>query len=229
MVTMEKWCTNQQVTNVGVIFCCSNLLVGTPEAVCPPTNFGNKKHNSNAEKRKNCQWLAGLIDGDGCFLVSKQGYTSLEITVHAKDEGVLRKVKQSCGGSIKPRAGGASVRYRLHNTKGMQSLCTDVNGQIRHPVRYMQFKKVCSVLKLNAVPRSASPLHSKHGWFRGMFDADGTVTLKHNKESPQITFSVTQKDKSVPMAFYNVFGGSLYFDKSQNGYWTWRVQSKANV
>jgi hypothetical protein len=196
---MEEWCTNQQVTNVGETFFSCSLLVGTPEAVCPPTNFGNKKKNRNAEKTKNSGWLAGLIDGDGCFLVSKKGYTSLEITVHAKDEGVLRKVKQSYGGRLKPRAGSASVRYRLHDKKGMQSLCTDVNGQIRHPVRYMQFQKVCLVLGLNRV--EAGPLHSKHGWFRGMFDADGTVTLTHKGKSPQITISVTQKDKSVPMAF----------------------------
>ena len=34
---------------------------------------------------KFCQWVAGLIDGDGCFLVSKAGYTSCEITIGSND------------------------------------------------------------------------------------------------------------------------------------------------
>jgi hypothetical protein len=33
-------------------------------------------------------------------------------------------------------------------------------------------------------------LSYKHGWFAGMFDADGTVTLKENG---QVTISVTKK------------------------------------
>jgi hypothetical protein len=32
------------------------------------------------------EWLAGLIDGDGCFLLSKKGYASLEITVETRDK-----------------------------------------------------------------------------------------------------------------------------------------------
>jgi len=63
-----------------------------------------------------------------------------------------------------------------------------------------------------------------------MFDADGTVTFKNYAPKkngyPQITISVTQKEKIIVMAYYNVFGGSIYFDKSQSGYWKWRVQSK---
>lgn len=54
-----------------------------------------------------------------------------------------------------------------------------------------------------------------------MFDADGTVTLK---ETGQITISVTQKYKEIPLYFQNTLNiGNIYFDKSQNGYWTWAI------
>lgn len=32
------------------------------------------------------EWLSGLIDGDGCLLISKKGHLSCEITVHLSDE-----------------------------------------------------------------------------------------------------------------------------------------------
>ena|SRR4051794_13838423 len=32
------------------------------------------------------QWLAGLIDGDGCFQLSKKGYASLEIVMEIRDK-----------------------------------------------------------------------------------------------------------------------------------------------
>ena len=51
------------------------------------------------------QWLAGLIDGDGCLLVSKAGYASCEITMGIEDEHALMQIKQKLGGSVKSRAG----------------------------------------------------------------------------------------------------------------------------
>jgi hypothetical protein len=46
------------------------------------------------------RYLAGLIDSDGCLLVSKQGYASLEITMDIYDENALNKIKQKLGGSV---------------------------------------------------------------------------------------------------------------------------------
>lgn len=50
------------------------------------------------------QWLAGLIDGDGCLLVSKAGYASCEITMGIEDEHALMQIKQKLGGSVKSRS-----------------------------------------------------------------------------------------------------------------------------
>jgi hypothetical protein len=55
----------------------------------------------------NCrdQWLAGLIDGDGCFYINKTTFQiSFEITV-ASDQHLLQEVQQMVGGILKPRAG----------------------------------------------------------------------------------------------------------------------------
>ena len=61
------------------------------------------------------QWLAGLIDGDGCFLISKKGYCSLEIALEIRDVRALYQIKQKFGGSIKPMSGANGARYRLHH------------------------------------------------------------------------------------------------------------------
>ena len=39
------------------------------------------------------EWLVGLVDGDGCFLVSKKHYTSLEITMDLSDKSALCSIK----------------------------------------------------------------------------------------------------------------------------------------
>lgn len=99
------------------------------------------------------QWLAGLIDGDGSFLLSKKGYASSpppygpEITMDIRDERALQAVKNVYGGSIKLRSGVSALRYRLHNKEGLLNLINDVNGEIRNPIRLIQLNYIC--LKYN--------------------------------------------------------------------------------
>ena len=81
------------------------------------------------------QWLAGLIDGDGCFTLSKKGYAGLEITMDIRDERALQQVKNVYGGSIKLRSNANALRYRLQHKEGLLNLINDVNGQIRNPNR----------------------------------------------------------------------------------------------
>ncbi len=50
-------------------------------------------------------WLAGLIDGDGSLLVSKQDYTSCEITLHSKEKDALELIRSYLGGSVTKRSG----------------------------------------------------------------------------------------------------------------------------
>ena len=100
-------------------------------------SYLGKKENSFNE------WLAGVIDGDGCFLLSKKGYASLEITIQLRDVRCLNLIKQKFGGSIKVRANQNHIRYRLHNKEGLSKLIYAVNGLIRNPIRMLQLAKIC--------------------------------------------------------------------------------------
>ena len=84
-----------------------NSLVGTSETI-RMLNL-NKKFIHNNKNKIFVQWLAGLIDGDGSFLLSKKGYASLEITMSIRNEHALQIVKNAYGGSIKPRSGAKAL------------------------------------------------------------------------------------------------------------------------
>jgi len=96
-----------------------NSLVGTSEAICLLNKNKRSIHNLSNSNRdlKFKQWLAGLIDGDGCFTLSKKGYAGLEITMDIRDERALQIIKNVYGGSLKLRSNANALRYRLHHKK----------------------------------------------------------------------------------------------------------------
>jgi hypothetical protein len=209
---------NQQITNT------PSKQVGISEAACPLTSY-----NCHNEIHWN-QWLAGLIDGDGYLGLSRFGYASLEITMDLKDEHALQQIKQKLGGSVKLRAGSKSVRYRLHHKKGIIDLIYRINGHIRNSVRVEQLKKLCNQYNIEFIKASLLTSESiDNGWFAGFFDADGTITFSIKNNVPQLTISVTNKKEIDVIDFKTVFGGNIYLDKSQNGYYKWSIQSEKDV
>lgn len=193
------------------------------EQVCP--GHGLKPSPAN---QRFCEWFGGFVDGDGSLQLSKAGYGSLEITVATKDMHLLIPIKQKYGGAIKPRSGVNQVRYRLHNRKGMVKVLNDLNGHIRHPARLAELTKLCN--RYNVCLKAAPALTTENGWFRGFFDQDGTVTLTLHRKFPLVTIRVSQKHQRLTELFQSTFGyGGIYFDKSQNGYWQWSIQSQRDV
>jgi len=175
-----------------------------------------------------CQWLAGLIDGDGSLKVSKAGHTSCEITIGFADLVCLRYLQDKLGGTIKPRSGEKALRWRLHNKQGMINTINSINGHIRHSARQVQLHRVCQVLHI-APLRPAPSMDTYNAWFAGNFDAEGTVTLNNTNNQPQLTISVTNKHYSDVQPYMDTFGGDIYFNSSQNGYYKWTVQSRVDV
>jgi hypothetical protein len=128
------------------------------------------------------QWLAGLIDGDGCFYINKTTLQiSFEITVASDDQHLLQEVQQMIGGILKPRAGSESVRLRIFRKPLLINLVFRINGHIRHKARMSQLKHVCELLNLPYL--MPIPLTSYSSYISGLFDAYGSVTLTVNKSS----------------------------------------------
>lgn len=226
---------NQQLHNSIFIIILMNMiimivsLVGTSETtrMKSSNNTNNKLINNNNSHNKYNEWLAGLIDGDGCFIVSNKGYTSLEITMELSDKSALCSIKDKYGGSIKLRSGANAWRYRLHHKEGMIKLVNDVNGNIRNSKRLPQFHRVCQILNIPVI--SPIILNNKNYWFTGFFDADGTITYSIKDNKPQLSIRVSNKYIQDVQYFKDVFGGNIYFDNSANGSYQWSIQSRSDI
>jgi hypothetical protein len=207
---------NSQVTKA------FNSLVETSEAI--RLLDLNKKTFSN-EDIKWSQWLAGLIDGDGSFLLSKKGYASLEITMDIRDEHALKIVKNVYGGSIKLRSGSKALRYRLHHKTGLLNLITDVNGHIRNSNRQVQLNKICYKYDINF--NFPEKLTFNNGWLSGFFDADGTIII--NNTNTQLSITVSQKISELLQPLVETYGGNLYIDRGNSKSFKWYVTKREDI
>ena len=194
-------------------------------------DFENLTTNqNNKEDKKFNEWLAGLIDGDGCFGITQKKYTNCEITVGLEDEKMLRQIQNKFGGSVSLRSGAKAIRYRLQNREGMIKLVNSINGNIRQSKRLVQLHKVCLMLDIQI--QMPIQLTIESAWFSGFFDADGTINFSYRdkdnklKIRPQLTISVTNKYLQDLEPFSQILGGNIYFDKAQNGYYKWSINNE---
>lgn len=212
---------NSQVTNP------LNSVVGTSEAIRLidiNKRSIHKLSNSNRDLKFK-QWLAGLIDGDGSFSLSKKGYASLEITMDIRDEHALQIIKNVYGGSIKLRSNAKALRYRLHHKSGLLEVINDVNGNIRNPHRLVQLNKICIKYDLNLI--WPEKLTEDNGWFSGFFDADGTITI--NKSNSQLSISAGQKTSELLAPLVDLYGGHVYIDNGSSISFKWYLTKREDV
>lgn len=158
------------------------------------------------------QWLAGLIDGDGCFETSnKSSIAQFSLTMHSSDERCLYRVKQKIGGSVKPVSGARAMRLRLSSKPHIKSLVERINPFVLNSIRRSQLNIVCE--KLGIEPQNTDAFSWESSYGSGLFDSDGSVVLsvkKHeaglnlgglegkverlkNARSIQLSIKVTQK------------------------------------
>ena len=151
------------------------------------------------------EWLAGLIDGDGYFLLSKNGYNSCEITMHTRDKKVLYLVKHMYGGSVKQISNAFAFKYKLRNRAGLIALIKDVNGLIRNPIRLLQMNKLC--VKFNIELKCSNNLTFNNGWLSGFIDSDGSIY--YNEASGQVFIGISQKNKYLLEPLIRIYGGRV--------------------
>lgn len=169
------------------------------------------KKESNTHNLKNgkdlpfYQWLAGLIDGDGYFLLTKKGYSSCEITMDARDAKALYEIKHKYGGTIKPISNASAVRYKIRHKEGLISLINDVNGLIRNPARLLQMNKLC--VKYGIELKYPGPLTFNDGWLSGFIDSEGSIY--YNETSGQVFISLTQKNRYLLEPLIAIYGGRV--------------------
>ena len=171
------------------------------------TNTNNKDNNkSDPNLIKFNQWLAGLMDGDGCFILTKKGYVSCQITMDIRDKGALYEIKHKFGGAITTVSGANALRYKVRHKQGVLNFINALNGLIRNPSRMLQLNKLC--VKYGIKFKEPLPLTFDNGWYSGFIDSDGSLHL--NEESGQVFISVTQKNRYILEPLQKIYGGKIY-------------------
>lgn len=169
-------------------------------------NNNNNTKNFNREPTLSFkQWLAGLIDGDGYFLLTKNGYNSCEITMDSRDKKVLYLIQHMYGGKVKPVSNALAYKYKLRNRTGLISLINDVNGLIRNPARLLQMNKLC--VKFNIELKYPENVTFNNGWLSGFIDSDGSVY--YNELSGQVFISISQKNRYLLEPLIHIYGGRV--------------------
>lgn len=202
--------------------------VGTSEAICLLNRNIRSIHNKGGNSDSNLkfkQWLAGLIDGDGCFTLSKKGYAGLEITMDIRDERALQAVKNVYGGSIKLRSNAKALRYRLHHKEGLLRLINDVNGLIINSHRLVQLNKVCIKYEISLI--LPEKLTYDNAWFSGFFDADGSISI--NTSNWQLSLTATQKTSELLNPLVELYGGHVYIDNGSSESFKWYITKREDI
>ena len=223
--------SNPQVTKA------FNSLVGTSEAI-RLLSIDTKSRdiavvdehqmdykNTKKKKKKNWnEWLAGLIDGNGYFHLTKKGYASLEITMDIRYEHALQIVKNVYGGSIKLVSNANALRYCLRHKTGFLALIKDVNGHLRNSNRLVQLNKICIKYELELI--YPEKLTYDNAWFSGFFVADGSVSI--NTSNGQLSINVTQKTVEMLHPLVELYGGSVYINRSAP-YFNWSITNREDI
>ncbi|PIM97072.1 hypothetical protein CDL12_30465 [Handroanthus impetiginosus] len=141
---------------------------------------------------------AGLIDGDGHFLLSKTGTARLYIVMDKRDIKALYNILHVFGGSIRPIANANAVRYNLSNKKGLIKIINAVNGEIRNPTRLLQLHKFCTKYDIELI--YPKPLVYNN-------DSDGSIYF--SESSGQVFISGTQKNIYILEPLITLYGGRI--------------------
>lgn len=197
-----------------------SMWVGISEAI----RLFSTQRDTRLSDTKFSQWLAGVIDGNGCFQFSKKGYASLEIVMETRDKHCLYMIKQKYGGSIKVKGDINWLIYRLHHEKGLISLIYDINGLIRNPNRILQLGKICAKYEIALEP--SKKLTYDNAWLSGFFDSDGSIYL--NTHSAQIFITASQKNRFILDDLVNLYGGTIY-PMIKVGAFKWTVFRKDDI
>ena len=180
---------------------------------------------TSLKKQKDLQnfyyWLAGLIDGDGCYVLDKGKYPFIDVSAHTVDIKNLYHIKRKFGGSVKAVKNEKCVRYNLYEKKRIIHFIHSINGKHRLPKRINQFTKCyknfnsrIDNLFLFREPNKI-PLN-KTAWLCGFFEADGGFAINKNDFNQRIT--ITQIDKRVLIDIPQYLGGTISKNNSNNRY-----------
>jgi Proton-conducting membrane transporter/NADH-Ubiquinone oxidoreductase (complex I), chain 5 N-terminus/LAGLIDADG endonuclease len=198
-----------------------NLDKGSSETTCEAIQIDNNFK----------WWFIGFTEGDGSFIVNKDGYLEFKITQSSIDAQILFYIKKQLGfGSVSVQDKINKTHHlRVRNKNDILKLICIFNGNILTKHKNNQFKLWVKgfnkIYKMNI--NYSEPKHKlnlDNAWLSGFTDAEGCFTSsvlisKENKTTVTVRYIISQKDDvnfSKDLAL--LINGYITYQKSYNGY-----------
>lgn len=177
-------------------------------------------------------WFIGFVEGDGSFIINKDGYLEFRITQSSEDAHILFMIKKELGfGVVRVQDSSNNTHYyRVRDKNNILKLISIFNGNIFLDTRKEQFKLWLSAFNLKYkenilyLDKEFKP-SLNDAWLSGFTDAEGcfTCSIYDNKSKSaklvRLRYILSQKGKSESMDHLaNVLGGKKHYLKSYDGY-----------
>lgn len=177
-------------------------------------------------------WFIGFVEGDGSFIINKDGYLEFRITQSSNDTQVLFMIKKTLGfGVVRVQDSINKTHcFRVRDKENILKLISIFNGYIFLSSREEQFKLWLdafnhkykeNILYLNGEYKP----NLNDSWLAGFTDAEGcfTCSISENKSKTanlvRLRYILSQKGNSENMDYLaNIVGGKKHYIKSYDGY-----------
>ena len=177
-------------------------------------------------------WFIGFTEGDGSFIVNKNGYLEFKLTQSSVDANVLFYVKKMLGfGSVRKQdIKNGTHCYRVRDKENILKIINIFNGNLFLPARKNQFKLWIDNYN-RAYKENIKCLQSKFKptlndtWLLGFTDAEGCFTCTVDETIPSKTslvrlrYILSQKNTEDEMEYLaKIVNGKKHYIKSYQGY-----------
>lgn len=208
---MKQQIMKQQNLNVSTKCTKSPLVIAC--------NHGNKCRNAPTDLG---YYLAGLIEGDGCFSRNK-----LEIIYHIKDLSAAYRLRDLLGyGAVYKHSSRKAVRFTISSKAGLSRVVNLCNGKFVTDSKVNQLIRHNYEIKLDlAILPPSGVLSLNNSWLAGFIDADGSLGIflasskTHTlRRSVRLEVKFSQKDHNILYLIGCLFGSKKYYvDKKKIG------------
>ena len=179
------------------------------------------------------EWLIGFTEGNGSFIINKQGTLEYKITKSSKDAAVLFYIKKTLSfGTVSIQSKvNKTHHFRVRNREGLKKIIDIFNG-------YLQLNKYKKNFELFIIAYNSyynekidnnvnffDLISLNSAWLCGFTDAEGCFTISviknefKKKPSVQVRYILSQQDeKELFDRIALLLNGRVSYQMSYNGY-----------
>lgn len=159
--------------------------------------------------KKEKEWFAGVIDGDGNFdirkLNNKRVLKSIRIVQSIRDLTILYQVKKILKGGRIRKHTATTMMYIASNKELMLFIINSINGLVR--IKIPGFIDACHFYNIDFIP-SNYIIPKNSNYFAGLVDSDGSIVFNYECNRIDLLLEFKQTEHTLKLDFSNVISGT---------------------